>query len=107
MSPGQLDKRVSIQAIDDTSPKSASGQPQKVWVTEATRWARIKTAQGRELYRGQQVGASLTHEVTMRYYEGLTTAHRLLYGSRVFDINFIENQNERGEWHVLLCKESA
>ena len=104
---GELNKRVAIQSRDDPPAKNAAGEPIESWSTDDTVWAKIQTATGKELYVGQQVKAELSHKITIRYYSGLTTAHRLLYDSRVFDINYVIDVDERHIWHELLCKEVA
>lgn len=107
MDPGEMDKQVTIQSQSTSPLTDDAGQPVAgtQYVDVETVWAKITTATGRELYHGQQVQAELSHKITIRYYEGLTTAHRLLYGTRVFDINYVINRNEGDEWHELLCKE--
>ena len=103
MNIGRMNKRVEIQTKQTV--RDAAGGAVHTWVTDDTVWANISPATGRELYAGEQVRAEVSHKVTMRYYDGLTTANRLLFGSRVFDINFIKNVDERNRVFELLCKE--
>jgi SPP1 family predicted phage head-tail adaptor len=107
MDPGQLNKRVAIEAQDSPVPKNPAGEPQPTYSTASTVWAKITPATGSELYRGERLQASLTHTVVIRYYPGLTTLHRLNYGGRLLDINAVINVDELGVWHKLLCKELA
>jgi len=104
---GKLRHRVAIQAKAEPVPVDATGQSQPSWSTLTTVWASIEPAGGKEFYAGQQVNAEVSHKVTIRYYADLTTAHRLLFGSRIFDINYIRNVDERKVYQELLCKEAV
>jgi SPP1 family predicted phage head-tail adaptor len=107
MDPGEMNKRVTIQAPSTDQPTDDAGQliEDAHYTDLDTVWAKITTATGRELYHGQQVQAELSHKVTIRHYEGLTTAHRLKYGTRIFDINYVINVDEGDVHDELLCKE--
>ena len=42
----------------------------------------------------------------MRYFAGLTASHRILFGTRVFQINALQNLEERGiEWVVTAIED--
>ena len=103
---GRLRHRVAIQAQAEPAAIDAAGETRPSWSTVTTVWASIDPAGGKELYAGQQVNAEVSHKVTIRYYSALTTAHRLLFGDRIFDINFIRNVEERNIYQELLCKEA-
>lgn len=100
---GKRQKRVAIQSKQTV--RDAAGGASHTWVTDTTVWAHIAPASGKELYAGEQVKAEVTHKITIRYYSALTTTKRLLYGTRVFDINFIKNIDERDCYQEMLCKE--
>ena len=100
---GKLNKRVNIQSSELVRDPAGQSLPQ--WTTDDEVWAKISPATGRELYAGEQVKAEVTHTVLIRYYDGLTTKHRIEFGSRIFDINFIKDIDERNRYMQLLCKE--
>ena len=106
MRAGLLRKRVTIQrategAADDYNQTVLS------WSTLATRWAGIKPMSGQERLESAQVGADVTHEVRLRWLDGVTPKDRISYDGRVFNIQSVINTAERGVEAVLLCKEEV
>lgn len=104
MQAGDLPHRVQIQQ-DQGTTKTGLGQPIPSWATIAWRYAKIEPLSGREYWDAQQVKSAVTHTVTFRHYEGLTTAMRLKFGTRVFNLGAVRNLEENGEWHVCKCIE--
>ena len=101
---GHLDKRVEIQA--NTPAANDYGEMVASWATVATVWAAIEPLTGREVLQTQQVQAESSVRIRIRYYSGLTAAHRIKYGSRIFEINSVSNKFERGEHMELMCRET-
>lgn len=99
VNPGRLRHRLTIQRV--TEDQSDTGQPVQTWTDLATRWAGIQSVlgQSKEEFTGEQVTGEITHRITMRYYPGLTSKDRLLFGTRVFNIVAIDNVMELN--HVL------
>ncbi|MBN9265960.1 MAG: phage head closure protein [Hyphomicrobium sp.] len=77
----------------------------ETWATEATLWAAIEPTKGYERYQAQQVQMPVTHKITIRYRSGVTTKKRFLFGSRVFEIKEVLNQNEANEFLELRAVE--
>jgi SPP1 family predicted phage head-tail adaptor len=102
---GKLRHRVTIQAQASPVPRNATGEPEPSYTDVDTVWAAIEPASGREFYAAEQVNAEVSHKVTIRYYDGLTTDHRLKFGTRIFDINVVRKISEVSARHELLCKE--
>ena len=100
---GKRQKRVGIQTKQTVC--TDTGASIHTWVTEKTVWAHIVPASGKELFAGEQVKAEVTHKITMRFYSAMITEKRILYGTRVFDVNFIKNIDERDCYQEMLCKE--
>lgn len=101
--PGRYDKRIQIQSRGITR---SNGEDVLAYTTVASRWASYEPVSGREMMQSQQVQAEGTVRWRMRYYSGLTTTHRILWGSRVFDINHIVDL-ERDDRMELLCREAV
>lgn len=55
--------------------------------------------------QANQLGASETHKVTIRYRSGVTTQMRVAFGSRTLNINGIINRDERNVELTLMCEE--
>jgi SPP1 family predicted phage head-tail adaptor len=105
---GVLRKVVTFQAR--STGKDAAGQPLDTWTTQFTSRASIDPLTGRELIQAQIAGASATHQVTVRYRSELAdpivvAKMRILYGSRVFNIQASMNQAESNRVVILQVQE--
>ena len=100
---GKLRHRVQLQSKTET--QSTTGEVTLVWATSSTRWASIEPLQGQELFAAQQVSASVTHRITMRYVANVKPQHRILYGARVFDIQSVLDIQERHKELRLMARE--
>jgi SPP1 family predicted phage head-tail adaptor len=80
----KLDRHVSIYVNIPTQDER--GQKVDNWSLIGQRWARIQPIQGREAVYAQAVVASATVKITMRYFTGLTSEHKIVYGDRTFNI---------------------
>jgi SPP1 family predicted phage head-tail adaptor len=106
MRAGRLKKLIAIQAATET--KGATGQTVKTWATIATVRAAIEPIRGDERIAAQGVQARLTHKVILRHsaYPTLTSAHRFLFGTRVFEITAppVNSFESNREW-ICDCRE--
>lgn len=103
---GKLRHYLTIQQVTETQPGRA-GAIVKSWTTYANVWGSIKPFQGREYIQAQSVHAELTHRIYCRYLAGVTNKMRVLFGSRIFDIQSIINTDERNVELQLMCTESV
>ena len=77
----------------------------ETWSDAGTTYGDIQPGDGRKYVKGEQNVHEISHEITIRYYSGLTQAHRLKFGSRVFNIVRVLNIGERNIKTMVLCKE--
>lgn len=103
MQAGLLRHKIMIQSR--SSSLDSYGGETVTWTDEADWWADIRPLRGEELVQAQQIVAKVTHRIIIRHYDGLTTAHRIRFDSRTFDINYIQNVAERDVKDELLCTE--
>lgn len=92
---GRLRHRIKIQSLG-LADDGMGGQTE-AWSDMANVWASIEPLTGKELFIAQQVESNVTHKITMRYLAGITTKHRILFGSRVFEIVSIRDEEERNK----------
>ena len=74
------------------------------WSTFATVWGAPDPQSGRETTLDPQSGqeqAEVSHRWRIRYTAGVTADHRILWGSRTFDIRSVLNIDERSREMVL------
>ena len=85
---GRLRFRMTIQA--NTPTKNEYGWITG-WAPVATVWTDLWAKSGTERQTAGANQAEVSHGVLMRPYVGLTTAHRLVMGTRTFAIKFIND----------------
>jgi SPP1 family predicted phage head-tail adaptor len=100
---GAMRDRVKVQSR--TTLTSELGEAVADWATDAVRWAKVEPISGGELWRARQVQAESTHTVTLRFYPGLTTRHRIVLGSRVLEILNVIDRDGEGRFSECLCVE--
>ena len=107
MRAGRLRHTVEIQRA--TEAADATGQMIKTWSTIATRKAEIIPLSGDEYMDAQQIQSKVTHRVTMRYYDGLTSVDRLYWAAEEVTLN-VEGTHQTGQRKTmleLLCVEET
>lgn len=108
MKAGKMRHLVTIQR--QTGARDTSGNETDTWNTFATVWAHIEpyvgsARAGREEFTGNQmVGLDYTR-FHLRYLAGLAPKDRILYGARIFDIQAVNNRDERNFELELIAKE--
>lgn len=103
MRAGKLNRRVVIESCATT--QDAYGQRLTTWSTLANAWAYIKPLAGYELVAAQAVHAETTHQVDIRYQAGITTAHRVNFSGRLFNIVAVLDIDMGHRALRLLCSE--
>jgi len=79
MKAGELNKRVLIQELDDTTDTHGGKGGTPTYTTVATWSVAIVPLRGRELEEAQKVNTRATTKIVMRRFAGLTEKHRLVY----------------------------
>jgi len=98
---------ITVQAV--TEARDAYGGTTQTYSTAFRDFARIEPIlsgiAGGEDFESQHVQPEITFRVWMRYRSGLTHKHRILYGSRVLEIERIINLNEMNRELVITAIE--
>lgn len=102
---GRLRHRITIQSA--TEAQDAHGGTTRTWADVATVWGSIEPLRGREFMNAQQLQSEVTHRVQLRYYAGVTTAYRLRFGTRLFNIVSVLNPSERNIELEIMAVESV
>lgn len=101
--PSAMKHRVKLQSVSQAT--DGQGGFTETWADEAIIWAAIEPIKGYERYQAQQVQTPVTHKLTIRYRSGVTTKKRFLYGSRVFTIKEVLNENEDKRYLLIRALE--
>lgn len=104
MNPGKLRHRVTIQEFKEDVDQYVTPIDQG-WQDVATVWASVEPIQGREYVLLQNTQSELTTRIRIRYRSGIKPSMRVLYGTRVFDIQSVIDPEERHIEQQLMCKE--
>ena len=104
---GQLRHQVILRR-DATSTSNTFNETVKTGNDDlGTVWASINSLQGREFENSSITVSELTHIIMIRFIDGLTTNHRVIFDSRIFEIVSIKNIEEREALLRLECKEKT
>lgn len=108
MQTGRLRHRVIIQSY--TTTRATDGQELKTWGTLVTVWGEVMNAGGRERFvsGADQKVATATHKIRMRERSDLVlspVAHRIKFGTRLFDIEAVTDADGRSREIHALCRE--
>ena len=103
-----LRHRIAIEAATETADSGGGfADPWAAPRVVARAWASIEPLRGRERLQAQQLEASVTHKIVLRYRADLRASHRVAFQGRVFNIRSVINVGERSRWLELLCEEGV
>lgn len=90
---GDLEHRVVFQSVTQTT--DAAGGFTESWATSATVWGKLEPLKSFEKFVSMQTETHTSHKLTCRYNPAITTAKRMTYSGRVFDVVGVINVEER------------
>jgi len=100
---GKLRHRVDIE--QPSSERDAQGGSVDTWQLVRSVWAKVEPLSGREFWAAQEQNSQVTHRVTVRYQDGISTKMRLHFRGRVLHIDSIIDLLEAQDQMQLLCVE--
>ncbi len=105
---GELRHEIVIQAENATTDAGGGGgDPWASPTTVATIMASIRPLRGRERLQAMQAQDSLSHVFTARWISGITPKHRILFGTRTFNIRAVINVEERDQKLEIFAEEGV
>ena len=105
MRAGRLRHIITIQAKTSVVDTGGGDVPTWAAITNGERPADVRPVSGTERNDASQLQHVVSHKITTRYVSGVTTKHRVLFGSRIFDIIDVINWGERSRDLSLMCLE--
>ena len=103
MKAGALRHLLTLQQSADAL--NARGEAIPNWSDVTDLWGEITPLSGREGFQAQQMYASATHRIRIRYRAGVVPKMRFLKGSREFEIDAVLNVDERNRELVCIATE--
>ena len=100
---GDLRHKIELQSF--TSVADGMGGFTETWAKVNYVRAAIWPVSAKEMIQAGAPTMTITHRIRIRYYEDLTPAWRILFGTRYFSIESIINPNEQNKMQDLMCKE--
>lgn len=109
MRSGTLRERVTIQSY--TTAQNSNGEPIKTWANLATNptvWANVGSRASGERFisGGEQIQATVSHTVRIRYRDDVTVKMRLIWRTnRTLEIENVIDPDGRKSDLILMCSE--
>ena len=104
MRSGDLRRRMTIQTR--TATTDPLGGQLQIWTDfVANVPAQIRALSSAEIFTAQSVNSKVTHEITIRYMAGITSAMRGVYSGRYFNFSTPINVDERNIELVIQATE--
>lgn len=102
---GQLSKRISI--CEYTTIEGRLGNDKAVLKELFKRWAEITPLKNKEQIVDYHDQSDLVYKIIIRYFEGLSDKHYIVYKKRVFNITSFIDINMQHNFYEILCKEEV
>lgn len=100
---GDLRHRLALEAAARTD--DGCGGSIETWQEQASLWAAVRPLSGGEREAADQFAGRVTHEVWLRWREGVRPEMRLRFGARTFEIRAVIDVAERRRFLKCLCEE--
>jgi len=103
MQAGKLNKRMMVETY--TVIKDRHGAPIESWAPAFPVWAHVQPLTGSERFIAQQVVPTASSKVTMRWRNTIKEKDRLKLSGRIFQIESLQNVDERNKELQAICVE--
>lgn len=103
MRSGKLRHLVTVQRKSLTTDDY--GGPVETWADVATARASVEPMQGRELASAQTVNDETTTRITMRYLIGVTTADRITFEGRYYNLQSVIDPELRHRELIIMASD--
>lgn len=98
--------RTPLEYQTKTQTPDSYNQPQDTWTTQGTYYGLVRSPSGREGTNALQMRATVSHVITTRYPGFLyDPTARFLYGTRILNIAYVLNVDERNRQVDIACTE--
>ena len=68
-------------------------------------WANVSPTTGREYEEAQKLREETTYKITTRYFQGITSEMKIMFGDEIFDIISVLNVNGLNKQLQIVAKE--
>ena len=99
MQAGKLREFVALQSKAVT--RDAIGAEVVTWTTDATLPAEVVYLRGREFFAAAQMQSQVDVRIVLRYRDGVTTDHRILWNGQPYDIRAVLPSARRNSLELM------
>lgn len=104
MNPGILNRKIELQKNVTPDQTDEEGFLTPTWEVFARPWAEITAVSGSEKISAGGLIAKASMKFRIRYREGITTQHRVIYAQKAMNIVFVDDEDEAHRYLVLYCE---
>lgn len=106
----RLRHRLTLQ--QEVKTIDGAGGYVRTWQNIADLWAEISSINGKSIYGREklyagQIQSEISHKITIRYRNGISTEMRLLFENRAFNIRAVLNIQENNDILELMVEEGV
>ena len=101
------DLRHSVTIQERTLTADGQGGSTESWSTFTTAWVAIEPTSAAQQFYAQHLKHRVTHKITARYFSGLTSDMRIIFGSRTFHVRGYRDLEERNRFYEIMAEEGA
>lgn len=91
--PGKLNRRLILEAPMETD--DGAGGVSRTFDAVATLWASVTPVSAQEEIEAARLGARITHRISLRFSNDITTRHRFRDGDTVYRIVTLRDRDGR------------
>ncbi|MBS4958504.1 MAG: phage head closure protein [Clostridium sp.] len=103
---GEFRHPITIQKLDKS--RNEYGEVIEGWIDFLEIRAAIYPLSGKDFFSAETLNSEVTHKINARYVEGITSAMRVKFGDRYFEIISPPiNFQEKNILLQIMCKERA
>lgn len=104
INPGELRHRITIQKLNNS--QNEYGEISEFWEDILNIRAGIYPISGKDFFAAETTNNEITHKINIRYVPGITSAMRIKFGERYFEIISPPiNFQEKNILLQIMCKE--
>lgn len=103
MKAGQLDQRVTLQALSGAVDELGQPLPD-TWAYVCSVWAAVEPLQGREYIAAGAMQSEVSARIRIRYRPGIVPTMRVIHGADDYDIQAVIHVKSARQEIQLMCR---
>lgn len=105
MRSGNLKHKIEIQAHEES--QNDFGEQESSWSKFQDAYSSILPISAKETFTSKKLNAEITHKILIRFIPGVKSDMRIVYGSRIFNIDSVINIREENKTLQIMVTENV